>query len=57
MEKSRTARELPKLAQNKGLRSNRAKPYGAKVTVSIPNFRGIMNTQVEEDIANVLAAS
>jgi hypothetical protein len=57
MEKSRTARELPKLAANKGIRTERAKPYGARVTVSIPNFRGIMNTKVEEDIANVLAAS
>ena len=51
MEKSKTVKELPKLAPlAKTRRSDKTKPYGARVHCSIPNFRGLISTKDEEDI-------
>ena len=51
MKKSETVKELPKLAPlAKPRRSEKAKPYGARVHASIPNFRALISTKDEEDI-------
>ena len=51
MEKSKTVKELPKIASlAKPRRSAKGKPYGARVALSIPNFRGLISTKDEDDI-------